>query len=108
MRSTARISSHPIHPMLVALPIGLWIGSWIFDVIGAASGNSYLLAASFYCAVAGIVGAVCAATAGAIDWLTVVPPNSSAKRRGAIHGSLNVLILTAFLVMAFRRGSSAN
>jgi nitrite reductase/ring-hydroxylating ferredoxin subunit/uncharacterized membrane protein len=108
MRSTARISSHPIHPMLVALPIGLWIGSWIFDVIGALSSNSYLFAASFYCAVAGIIGAVCAAIAGAIDWLTVVPPNSSAKRRGAIHGSLNVLILLAFLVIAFRRGSAAN
>ena len=108
MRSTARISSHPIHPMLVALPLGLWIGSWIFDVIGAISGNAYLFAASFYSAVAGIVGALLAAVPGAIDWLTVVPPNSSAKKRGAIHGSLNVLILIAFLVIAFRRGGAAN
>jgi nitrite reductase/ring-hydroxylating ferredoxin subunit/uncharacterized membrane protein len=108
MRSNARISSHPIHPMLVALPLGLWIGSWVFDVIGSASSNALLSAASFYCAVAGICGAVLAAIPGAIDWLTVVPPNSSGKKRGAIHGSLNVLILIAFLVIAFRRGSAAN
>ena len=108
MRSTARISSHPIHPMIVALPLGLWIGSWVFDVLGSMRGSSYLWAASFYCAIAGIVGALLAAVPGAIDWLTVVPPNSSAKKRGAIHGSLNVLILLAFVVIAFRRGGAAN
>jgi len=108
MRSTARISSHPIHPMLVAFPIGLWIASWIFDILGSIRGSSYLWGASFYCVVFGIVGALLAAVAGAIDWLTVVPPNSSAKRRGAIHGSLNVLILIAFLVIAFRRGGATN
>src|SRR5215813_14103748 len=108
MRSTARISSHPIHPMLVAFPIGLWIASWIFDILGSIRDSNYLWAASFYCAVFGICGALLAAVPGAIDWLTVVPPNSSAKNRGAIHGSLNVLILIAFLVIAFRRGSAAN
>src|SRR5262249_1038148 len=100
--------SHPIHPMLVALPLGLWIGSWVFDVLGSASGNSFLWAASFYCAVGGICGALLAAVPGAIDWLIVVPPNSSAKKRGAIHGSLNVLILIAFRVIASGRGSAAN
>ena len=57
MRSTARISSHPIHPMIVALPLGLWIGSWVFDVLGSMRGSSYLWAASFYCAIFGIIGA---------------------------------------------------
>ena len=108
MRSTARISSHPIHPMLVALPIGLWIGSWVFDILGSIRNSSSLWAASFYCAIFGIVGALLAAVPGAIDWLTVVPPNSSGKKRGAIHGSLNVLVLIAFLVIAFRRGGAAN
>lgn len=108
MRSTARISSHPIHPMLVAFPIGLWIASWVFDILGSVRGSTYLWAASFYCAIFGIVGAVLAAVPGAIDWLTVVPPNSSAKKRGAIHGILNVLILVAFIVIVFRRGSATN
>ena len=61
MRSTARISSHPIHPMIVALPLGLWIGSWVFDVLGSMRGSSYLWAASFYCAIFGIIGALLAA-----------------------------------------------
>ena len=33
MRSRAHIKSHPIHPMLVALPIGLWLGSFVFEEI---------------------------------------------------------------------------
>src|SRR2546421_11480527 len=108
MRSTARISSHPIHPMIVALPLGLWIGSWVFDVLGSMRGSSYLWAASFYCAIFGIIGALLAAVPGAIDWLPVVPPNSSAKKRGARHGSLHVLILLALVVIAFRRGGGTD
>src|SRR5215813_15575185 len=108
MRSTARISSHPIHPMLVAFPIGLWIASWIFDILGSIRDSNYLWAASFYCAVFGIVGALLAAVPGAIDWLTIVPPNSSAKRRGAIHGSLNTLALLLFIYIAYRQGGAAN
>jgi nitrite reductase/ring-hydroxylating ferredoxin subunit/uncharacterized membrane protein len=94
--------------MLVAFPIGLWIASWIFDILGSIRDSNYLWAASFYCAIVGIIGALLAAVPGAIDWLTVVPPSSSAKRRGAIHGSLNVLVLIAFLVIVFRRGGATN
>ena len=61
MRSTASIKSHPIHPMLVAFPIGLWITGFIFDLIAADGKNSGLLAAGFYCVIAGCMGAVAAA-----------------------------------------------
>jgi uncharacterized membrane protein len=30
MRSPASIRSHPIHPMLIAFPIGLWVFSRLF------------------------------------------------------------------------------
>ena len=33
MTSPASIAKHPLHPMLVALPIGLWIFSFLSDVI---------------------------------------------------------------------------
>src|SRR5262245_3992479 len=106
MRSTARISSHPIHPMLVAFPIGLWIASWVFDILGSVRGSTYLWAASFYCAIFGIVGALAAAVAGAIDCLRIVGEKSGAQRRGAIHVSLTVLILVGCLVSGFRRGGA--
>jgi uncharacterized membrane protein len=33
MSSPASFKGHPVHPILVALPIGLWIFSLISDVI---------------------------------------------------------------------------
>ncbi|MFL6299186.1 MAG: DUF2231 domain-containing protein [Terriglobales bacterium] len=106
MRSTARVSSHPIHPMLVMFPFGLWTTSFIFDVLGRVFDNSNLFAAGFYVLVAGCVGALLAAIPGAIDLFTVVPPNSSARQRGYIHGSMNVVALLLFIFIAWRRGSA--
>jgi len=34
MRTPASIAKHPIHPMLVNFPIGLWFFSLICDLIG--------------------------------------------------------------------------
>src|SRR5215467_3374581 len=108
MRSSIAIKSHPVHPMLVAFPIALWVTGFIFDLIGAARDSSALWAAGFYCVIAGCVGAFLAAIPGAIDWLTVVPPRSSAKTRGLLHGSLNVLLLILFIYVAARQGSPAD
>ena len=82
MRSRAQIKSRPIHPMLIVLPLGLLIGSWIFDLIGKATNNELLWAASYYCAIAGIIAGICAAIPGLIDWMSVVPPKSSGKIGG--------------------------
>jgi nitrite reductase/ring-hydroxylating ferredoxin subunit/uncharacterized membrane protein len=106
MQSRAHIKSHPLHPMLIVLPLGLFLGSWIFDLIGKASNNELLWAASYYCAIAGIVGGFAAAIPGAIDWFTVIPPRSSAKKRGLLHACLNVAVLIGFIVIAVHRSAA--
>jgi nitrite reductase/ring-hydroxylating ferredoxin subunit/uncharacterized membrane protein len=106
MRSRASIQSHPIHPMLVAFPIGLWVVSFILDVIGKVRGDGSFWAAGFYLVIGGCIGAALAAVPGLIDLFSVVPPHSSARDRGYIHGGLNVLALIAFIVVAARRGDA--
>src|SRR5690349_4015437 len=96
MRSRAHIKSHPIHPMLVALPIGLWLGSLVFDCIAIVRNDASFAVAGFYSDVAGCVGAALAAIPGVIDLFSVVPDRSSARQRGYIHGTLNVLALGIF------------
>jgi nitrite reductase/ring-hydroxylating ferredoxin subunit/uncharacterized membrane protein len=93
--------------MLVAFPIGLWIIAFIFDLIAVARGDAALRAAAFYCVIAGCAGALVAAIAGAWDWFTIVPPRSSAKSTGLLHGSLNLLVLILFIWVAARRGDAA-
>jgi nitrite reductase/ring-hydroxylating ferredoxin subunit/uncharacterized membrane protein len=91
MKSRASISSHPIHPMLVSLPIGLWTGSLAYDLAAQAKdGDAELKRSANDMMLAGIVGALAAAVPGIIDYLAIIPSESSSKKRGATHGLLNV------------------
>ncbi len=105
MRSRANLASHPIHPMLVALPIGLWIGAFVFSILSAFTGAILLNAAAFYALIGGCVGAVLAAVPGVIDLFGTVPANSSARQNGYIHGGVNTLALLIFIYAAWRQGS---
>jgi nitrite reductase/ring-hydroxylating ferredoxin subunit/uncharacterized membrane protein len=107
MRSRASIESHPLHPMLVAFPIGLWVTSLVLDLLARTTGDSSYAIAGFYTMIGGCMGAFLAALPGAIDLFTVVPPRSSGKRRGLMHGGLNTIILVLFIVIAARRGDPA-
>jgi nitrite reductase/ring-hydroxylating ferredoxin subunit/uncharacterized membrane protein len=106
MRSPASIKSLPLHPALVVFPIALWITSFLFALLAIGLNSSALRAAGFYCVIAGCVGAVLAAIPGAWDWFTIVPSRSSAKSRGLLHGSLNVLALILYIWVAARLGDA--
>ena len=72
MRTPASIAKHPIHPMLVTVPIGLWIFSFVCDltfVLGSGASLWYTL--SFWTIIGGIAGAVLAAVPGTIDMLSL-------------------------------------
>jgi uncharacterized membrane protein len=64
MASPASIKKHPVHPMLVAFPIGLWVFALVCDLVRAAGGNSVWQAVALYCIGGGIVGALVAAIRG--------------------------------------------
>src|SRR5512133_1040783 len=106
MRSKAAVRSHPIHPMLVAFPIGLFITSLIFDLIGTQRGNASLWAAGWYCVIAGLCFSVLAAIPGVIDLFSVVPPNSSGRTRGYKHAILNLAMIAVFIAVAAHRGDA--
>ena len=107
MRSTAAIRSHPIHPMLVAFPIGLFITSLIFDLIAYIRGAASLASAAWYCVIAGLCFSVIAAVPGAVDLFSVVPPESSARTRGYKHGLVNLCVIAVFIAVAAHRGDAS-
>ena len=56
---------HPVHPALVAVPIGAWIGSFVFDVASRIVADGHVLAeGSRWLIGLGVLGAVGAALAG--------------------------------------------
>lgn len=103
MRSKAHFKSHPIHPILVSFPIVFFIATVLFDILGFTTSNASLALTGGYLNIAGIIAAVFAALPGFIDYLYTVPPESSAKKRAAKHGILNVIVLLIFVIILFLR-----
>jgi uncharacterized membrane protein len=97
MESKARAFGHPIHPMLVVFPLGLFATSLVFDVIRLAGGLQEFSVAAFYMIGAGIVGGLAAAVFGIIDWLQI-PGGTRAKRIGALHGLGNIVVTVLFVL----------
>jgi uncharacterized membrane protein len=95
---------HPVHPILVTIPIGAWTSSIILDLVAFSSDDPAGLAlASAWLLGIGAVGAVLAAIWGAID-LSTLAPGTAARRTGITHAVLNVTALVVFLVdLALRR-----
>lgn len=106
MKDLARVGNHPIHPMLVAFPVGLWIFSLVADIIYRAGGPDAWSSVAFYAVAGGIVGAILAAVPGFIDYLGMKAPNI--KKVALWHMLLNVSALVVFSISFFlRRGDLA-
>lgn len=102
MKDTARVANHPIHPMLIPFPIGLWIFSLAADIIYRAGGSDIWLDVAYYSMAGGIIGAIIAALPGFADYFTMKP--SRTKSIATKHMLLNVAALILFIInLALRR-----
>jgi len=105
MESRAKLLGHPIHQMLIVLPLGLFVSAVVFDALFLARGLPVLALASYWNIALGIVGGLLAAVFGFIDWLAI-PRATRARRIGLLHGSVNVLVVAAFATAwLMRRGT---
>jgi uncharacterized membrane protein len=103
MESRAKILGHPVHPMLIVFPLGLFIAAVVFDALYFWRGSPTFAAVAFWNIAGGILGGLVAAVFGLIDWLAI-PAGTRAKRIGLLHGAANVLVVLAFgLVWLNRR-----
>src|SRR6476620_5402701 len=107
MRATANIGGHPIHPLVVTIPVGLWAFALVADIMWLWRENPAWVWVAYYCLGAGCLGAVAAAVFGLIDLLGV--KDKGASRTGMIHASLNVIALAIFGIDFYMRtGHGAN
>lgn len=90
--------------MLVAFPVAFLYGAFVFDFVGRLAAWRAWWTTGAYLSIAGIAMGVVAAVPGLIDYLLVVPPESSGKRRATYHMVVNVTALVAFVIAWALRG----
>ena len=103
MRTPASIAKHPIHPMLVPIPIGLWVFSLVAD-LARLMGNTDPAwpTVAFYTIAGGIVGALLAALPGLIDLLSLP---SGPRKTALAHMAINLTVVALYVVNFWMRWS---
>ena len=87
---------HPLHPALVALPIGAWSGSLLLDIGSRVVDDGAALGpAAWWMIALGIGSALVAAIFGLLDYLAI-PSGTAAKRTGTLHLALNLAVVALF------------
>jgi len=102
MESKAKLLGHPVHPMLIVFPLGLLATAVAFDIVGLAQSDASWFRTSFWMIAAGIIGGLCAAIFGLVDWIAI-PGGTRAKRIGLLHGATNVVVVLLFIGSWFMR-----
>jgi uncharacterized membrane protein len=102
MRTPATIAKHPLHPMLIVFPVGLWLFSLVCDiaVLSGATSPGWQTSA-LYTMVGGLVGALVAAVPGLIDLLSLHVPRL--RTIALTHMTLNLIVVALYAVNIWLR-----
>src|SRR5688572_28459280 len=107
MESKTKLFGHPIHPMLVAFPLGLLASAVLFDILYLTTAHPAFPTVSFYMFATGVICGLATAMFGFIDWLAL-PNNSRAKNIGLWHGIGNVVIVVMLSLSWLLRRDNLN
>ena len=86
---------HPLHPLLVAVPIGAWSSSLLLDAVGDDDGARRLVGL-------GLLSALPTAASGASDWLST---EGAERRVGLAHALINYGAIGLYAASWFVRRS---
>jgi len=101
VRSRAALAGHPLHPALVAIPIGAFTLTLIADLLVVA-GRPALGSTARYALAVGIAGALLAAVPGFIGYFTV-RMSAAGGRLATRHMVLNLVAVVLFAVSLWLR-----
>jgi len=106
MRTPASLAKHPIHPMLVVFPIGLWIFSLVCDLIGTSIATTGIwFTVALYTMIGGLIGALAAAVPGLIDLLFYQGGAPPVKKLALTHMTTNLTAVVLYAVNIWLRMS---
>ncbi|RKN15368.1 DUF2231 domain-containing protein [Micromonospora musae] len=104
MQSRLRVQGHPIQPMLVTFPYGLFATAVIFDLADVLGGPAFLGEVGYWSAVAALVAAALAAVAGMVDLWDV--PGDRTRRTAIAFNLVNLAMAGLFLLVCLIRADA--
>lgn len=96
MPTRASVLRHPIHPMLIVFPLGLWVFAVICYAVFLLSNVPSWRLVALYTMGGGVVGGIAAAVPGTIDFLVL--GKSRVQSIALWHMIANVVALTIFII----------
>ncbi len=102
IESTAAIARHPLHPMLVPLPLAAFIFTLVADMAWLRTGRDFWGEAAYWLLLAGVITALIAAILGLIDYLSSERVRNLPTAR--LHGALNTFALLLGAINLILRG----
>ncbi len=106
--STASLNGHPLHPILVTIPIGFFLATFLFDLVFWQTGNTAFATGALWLLGAGLIGAALAAVTGLIDFLGDPRIRGAGDaRQHAIGNVILVLVQLFSFYQRYRYGTSA-
>lgn len=95
--SRVNIGGHPIHPMIVPLPLVTLVGAFVTDLVYlVGGGDPFWVRASFYLLAAGVVSGLVAGVVGLVDFIGI--PRVRALSAGWLHLGFNLGAVVLSLV----------
>src|SRR5205814_9580626 len=97
---------HPLHPILVHVPMAMWPGALIFDLLSKWQiGGNAMVRLSFCAIVFGLPASLLAVPAGVVDW-SGIKKEQPAWKIGAHHMILNHLVALLVAINLGLRGQT--
>lgn len=104
MRSRARIGNHPLHPAMVALPVGAFFLALVADILFVNDPRPAWAEMALVALGVGLVTALIAAVLGFMDF-TVLPKGSRVRGIALWHMGLNIAALALYGLSFYLRYS---
>lgn len=103
MRTKASLAGHPIHPMLVVIPLGALPTALVFDALQVFVAADPWRPAGFVASLVGVVGILLAAIPGYIDFRKSVPKRGAVHAVARAHMGLGLALLGYFSLVTLLR-----
>ena len=89
---------HPLHPIIVHVPVGLWPAALLFDGLSRLGfGGNALVQLSFFCIATGVLAALVAVPTGVLDWAEI-KKERPAWRLGLYHMAVNLVVALVYAI----------